>query len=53
MDNVYLTVREDPDNWEEEANERIEQLRKSDVGITVLAASQFMNQLKNDLTLQD
>ena len=52
MDGVYLTTREDPDNWEKEANDRIEKIRKSNVNITVLAPSQYIKGLKNDLTLQ-
>jgi len=52
MDQVYLTVRENPDNWEDEANERIVKIRKSNVNITVLATSQYGDDLKSDLTLQ-
>ena len=52
MDDVYLKTRKDPDNWEEEANKRIEEIRKSNVNITVVATSQQIKTFTTDLTLQ-
>ena len=52
MDNVYLIPREDPDDWEEEANKRIETLRKGNVSITILSTSEYTKSLVDDLTLK-
>ena len=52
MDDVYLTIREDPDNWEEEANKRIETLRKSDAHITIVPSSDRQKSMSGDFTLQ-
>jgi len=52
MDDVYLTTREDPDNWEEEANERIEKLRKSNADIKIVASSNHNKGQASGYTLQ-
>ena len=52
MDDVYLTTREDPDNWEEEANKRIEQLRKSNADIKIVASSNHIKGQTSGYTLQ-